>query len=266
MSANVLTVTTVNNNTSSAAPGTVYAGQGMGGPGLLPGTTINAFGSGGTTGTGSTGTYQLSQAASESASGTYGTQYFPNTAYTYYVEAEVGGVWSAPSAYAILPYIVNGQYILCGGNFGSGTASGAAPVTTPLGYSNALEFSASPTYSVAGLYAGNSAADQALNVAGYKYLNVASYTATSGVNFLVQTEVPGDNVVLSYTELSTFGFGNLTPNTWTIYKIPVSDIYVDDAWAGSGVVQSSFYKVILQYNYGTIGSTTIYWEMWFTVN
>lgn len=267
VSGNVLTVNTVNNNASSGTKGTVLAGQGIGGPGLLPGTTINAYGSGGTSGAGSTGTYQLSQAATGPQSGTYGTQYFPNTAYTYYVEAEVGGNWSAPSAFAILPYIVDGQYILSGGNFGTGTAPGTAPATTPLGYGTAMQWSATSSASVMGLYAGNSAADQALNVAGYQYFNAAFYTTAPGVNFLVQTEVPGDNVILSLEALSNLGsFGNLTPNTWNVYKIPVSGVYVDKAWSGSGVAQNSWYKIIFQYNYGTVGSATIFFEMWLSVN
>lgn len=263
---NVFTVTNVNNNVFNATPGAVIAGQGISGPGIPSSTIINAFGSGSTTGSGSTGTYQLSQNASANGSGTYGTQYFSNTSYIYYVEAEVGGVWSSPSADAILPYIVNGQYILAGGNFGTGTAPGTAPATTPLGYSNDLQWTATSSNSVMGLYAGNSAADQALNVNGYNYLNVAFYTASSGVNFDVQTEVPGDNVILSLTPLSNFGFGNLTPNTWNTYKIPVSDIYIDNAWAGSAVIQNSWYKVIFQYDYGTVGSTTIHTEMWLSVN
>lgn len=266
VSGNVFTASTINNNASSGTKGTILAGQGIGGPGIPPGTVINAYGSGSTTGSGSTGTYQMSQSATSAQSGTYGTQYFPNTAYTYYVEAQVGGVWSSPSAYAILPYIVDGQYILSGGNFGTGTAPGTAPSTTPLGYSTAMEWSATSSASVMGLYAGNSAADQALNVAGYQYLNVAFYTTSSGVNFDVQTEVPGDNIIFSLAPLSGLGFGNLTPNQWNIYKIPVSSIYVDNAWSGSGVVQNSWYKVIFQYDYGTVGSATIFFEMWHSVN
>ncbi|MFZ1866923.1 MAG: hypothetical protein WAU49_00395, partial [Steroidobacteraceae bacterium] len=185
---NVLTVGNINNNTSVGAPGVITAGQGISGPGIPTGTTIAAFGTGGTTGRGGAGTYQLSQnaTATESAQ-TYGTQYFVNTSYTYYVEAEVGGAWSSPSAYAMLPYVVNGQYILSGGVFGGPAEQGAAaPATTPLGYSHALEWTATSATSVIGVYAGNSAADQALNIGGYSYLNVAFYTSNSGINFTIE--------------------------------------------------------------------------------
>lgn len=53
---------------SSVSTGSVTAGQGIGGPGIQQGTTIASFGSGGTTGSGGTGTYQLSQAATSSNS------------------------------------------------------------------------------------------------------------------------------------------------------------------------------------------------------
>ena len=265
---NVLAVGAVNNNASSGARGVITAGQGISGPGIPAGTTIAAFGSGGTTGTGGAGTYQLSQSATASESSqTYGTQYFPNTSYVYYVEAEVNGVWSGPSAYATLPYVVDGQYILSGGVFGGPALPGAAaPATTPLGNSHALEWTASAASSVIGIYAGNSAADQALNIGGYSYLNIALYTSTPGINFTLQSEVPGDNVIMSMTPLSNFGFGDLTANTWTTYKIPVSDIYIDKQWSGSGIQQNSLYKVILQYDYGAIASTDIFMEMWFSVN
>ncbi|MFZ0501073.1 MAG: Calx-beta domain-containing protein, partial [Steroidobacteraceae bacterium] len=185
---NVFTVGKINNNTSVNAPGVITAGQGISGPGIPTGTTIAAFGSGGTTGKGGAGTYQLSQSANATESSqTYGTEYFVNTSYTYYVEAEVNGTWSSPSAYATLPYVVNGEYILSGGVFGGPAEQGAAaPATTPLGYSKALEWSASSAASVIGVYAGNSAADQALNIGGYSYLNVAFYTSNSGINFTIE--------------------------------------------------------------------------------
>jgi hypothetical protein len=183
------------------------------------------------------------------------------------VEAEVGGAWSSPSAYATLPYVVNGEYILAEGVFGGPAEQGAAaPATTPLGNSKALEWAASGGSSVIGVYAGNNAADQALNIGGYSYLNVAFYTSTSGINFTVESEVPGDNVILSPTELSNFGFGNVTPNAWTTYKIPLRDIYIDKQWSGSLIQQNSLYKVIFQYDYGSVSSTDIYMEMWFSVN
>ena len=265
---NVFTVGTVNDNASSGAPGVITAGQGISGPGIPTGTTIAAFGSGGTTGTGGAGTYQLSQNATATESGkTYGTQYFPNTSYTYYVEAQVSGAWSSPSAFATLPYVVDGQYILSGGVFGGPAQQGAlAPATTPLGNSHALEWAASSSSSVIGVYAGDSAADQALNVGGYSYLNVALYTSSPGINIALQSEVPGDNVIMSMTPLSNFGFGDLTANAWTTYKIPLSDIYIDKQWSGSAIQQNSLYKVILQYDYGTVSSTDIFMEMWFSVD
>jgi hypothetical protein len=265
---NVFTVGTVNDNASVGARGVITAGQGISGPGIPTGTRIAAIGSGGTTGNGGTGTYQLSQNATATESGrTYGTQYFVNISYTYYVEAEVGGAWSSPSAYATLPYVVNGEYILAEGVFGGPAEQGAAaPATTPLGNSNALEWAASGGSSVIGVYAGTNAADQALNIGGYSYLNVAFYTSTSGVNFTVESEVPGDNVIFGPTELSNFGFGNVTPNAWTTYKIPLSGIYIDKEWSGSQIQQNSLYKVIFQYDYGNVSSTDIYMEMWFSVN
>ena len=265
---NVLIVGAVNNNTSVGARGVITAGQGIGGPGIPAGTTIAAFGSGGTTGRGGTGTYQLSRSATATEGGQrYGTQYFANTSYTYYVKAQVSGAWSSPSAFATLPYVVDGQYILSGGVFGGPAHQGAlAPATTPLGNSHALEWAASAASSVIGVYAGNSAADQALNVGGYSYLNVAFYTSTPGINFAVQTEVPGDNVIFPLTELSNFGFGNLAANAWTTYKIPLSDIYIDKQWSGSQTRQNSLYKVIFQYDYGAVSSTDIFMEMWFSVN
>lgn len=54
---NVMTVTSVSS-------GTIAAGARLLGPGTLNGTTINAYGSGGTTGVGGTGTYQLSSVQS----------------------------------------------------------------------------------------------------------------------------------------------------------------------------------------------------------
>ncbi|MFZ0499600.1 MAG: hypothetical protein WAM52_10735 [Steroidobacteraceae bacterium] len=264
---NVFTVGKVNDNTAVGAPGAITAGQGISGPGIPTGTTIAAFGSGGTTGRGGAGTYQLSQNATATQTGqTYGTQYFVNTSYTYYIEAQVGSAWSSPSAYATLPYVVDGEYILSGGVFGGPAKQGTAPATTPLGYSKALDWSASSAASVIGIYAGNSAADQALNVGGYSYLNVAFYTASAGINFTVEAEVPGDNIILNMTPLSDFGFGDLTPNTWTTYKIPLGDIYIDKQWSGSLIRQNSLYKVIFQYDYGSVPSTDIFMEMWYSVN
>ena len=263
---NVLTVEAVNDNASGAA-GAITAGQGIGGPGIPAGTTIAAFGSGGTTGTGGAGTYQLSQNATATESGRrYGTQYFPNTPYTYYVEAQVGGAWSSPSAHATLPYVVNGEYILAGGIYGGPAKKGAAPATTPLGYSNALQWAANGSSSVIGIYSGNGAADQALNVGGYSYLNVAFYTSKPGINFTVANEAAGDNVIVRQTSLADLGFGNLKPNTWTTYRIPLSAICIDKEWSGSLVRQNSFYKVIFQYDYGTVPSADIFMEMWFSVN
>lgn len=267
---NVLTITAINNNTYNSAPGTFFAGQGISGPGIPINTVINAFGSGSTTGTGGTGTYQLSNAATSNSSGTYGTQYFTNASYTYYVEAQVGGVFSSPSAFAILPYVVNGQYILSGGVFGGPATTGVtAPATTPLGYGNALDWNANGVNGI-GVFAGNSAADQALNINGYAYIHVAIYTTLPAFNFFIQTEVPGDNVAFPNTQCCSgggnLGFPNATQNAWTEYKIPTATVFADKSWSGTNIVQNSMYKFIITSGTGAAPTADTYIEMWYSVN
>jgi hypothetical protein len=257
---NVITV-------SSVATGTVTVGQGIGGPGIPQGTTISAFGSGGTTGTGNAGTYQLSQSAtSTNSAATYGTLFFPNNGYTYYVTAVANGVESSASAYAQIPFIVNGEKIMSSGVFnGIVTWDSAAPAQTPLGFSDALYWQGSPANSIINPFSGSSSASQNLGIAGYNYLILSFYTTASGQSMKIVPEIAGDQALYNNAiNLSNFGPSSLTANAWTTYKIPLSQIYEDMA-DGTNVLQTAFYKITIQYNYGS-ASQSFYVEGYFSVN
>lgn len=257
---NVLTVTAVNNNTSTGTPGVINLHQGIGGPGIPVGTTISSFGSG----TGGTGTYNLSaNATANETAQKYGTNYFPVTSYTYYATAVTGGVESAASPFAYIPFITNGQFICSSGVFNGNVTTGAtAPATTPLGLSNALQWSVTPSFALINPFSGNCSPSQVLNVAGYNFISISFYTTTSGVNLTEGTETGGDNNLTNLIALSTWGPTNLVPSTWTTYKIPLNALNTDAQFSGSGIQVGSYYKTTWVWN----GTATVYVEASFSVN
>ncbi len=184
---------------NSISSGSVATGQGVGDTaGNIPvGTTL-------VSGPGGTGTYTMSAAATANATETVGAVVFGDTGYTYKVSAVVSGVESSQSAYAILPFILGGGFLLSGGAFNSClVADLTAPATSPyqisLGVSGwpaaawwPIEPASGPPTVAAPLpncvgypaymntYSSWGSAGYNLNTVGYKYLNLSVYTAASG--------------------------------------------------------------------------------------
>lgn len=238
-------------NITAITTGSVTAGGGIGAStavgGIPLGTTINAFGSGGTSGTGSTGTYQMSANATSSQSGvTVGTVYNQNSAYNYTVTAVVSGVESAQSAVNTIPLIVNGLQIMNAGNFGvtNRTYNTAAPSTTPLGFSRCTvwQFDTTNGDNAIGFYTGNSGVNQNIGIGGMQYLVVNVYPSVTGRQGLtLGTEIQGDQVLYSIIDPTIYG--GLVANTWTTWKFPLNQVYNDGA-GGTNVLQTAFYKHI----------------------
>jgi hypothetical protein len=238
-------------NITSIASGSVTAGGGIGvsaSVGGIPlGTKINSFGSGGTTGTGSTGTYQMSANATSNETGvSVGTVYFQNNSYNYYVTSVVGGVESSASATNIIILVANGWQIMNAGNFGvtNVSYSTSAPSTTPLGYSTCgtWQFDTSSGDNAIGFYTGHSGVNQNIGIGGMNYLVYNIYPSVSGRNGLtLGTEIGGDQVLYSSIDPTTYGA--LTANTWTTWKFPVSAVLTDGA-DGNNVLQVSLYKQV----------------------
>jgi hypothetical protein len=262
---------------TSVTTGTIANGQGWGGPGIPVGTKISYLG-----GSGGTGTYTLSQAAtSNQTAQIFGTVYFGNQGFVYYVTAVVSGVESAPSALSILPFIVNGQCIMSagvfndtGGIFNPGLAS---PVTTPLGYSNAVGFTSNPTQNYINTYSGynpnpgnnqgGGCAGYNLSTAGYNYIHFAIYCPQAGLSLQMNSEVAGDGLLVPVTALSVWGPATLTQNAYTHYKIPLgtaTGCYIDTSLGATGANQTAFYKITWQFS--TIPTVNTFVEIWFTVN
>jgi Chitobiase/beta-hexosaminidase C-terminal domain len=238
-------------NITSIAGGGVTAGGGIGvsySVGGIPlGTKINTFGSGGTTGTGSTGTYQMSANATSTQTGVLvGTVYFQNNSYNYQVTSVVGGVESAPSATNIIILNANGWQIMNAGNFGVTNINynTSAPSTTPLGYSKCAvwQFDATSGDNAIGLYTGHSGVNQNISIGGMQYLVYSIYPSVSGRNSLtLGTEIGGDQVLYGTIDPTTYG--TLTANTWTTWKFPVGDVLTDGG-DGNNVLQVSLYKQV----------------------
>lgn len=236
-------------NITSISAGAVTANGGIGCStsvdGIPLGTTINSFGSGGTSGTGSTGTYQMSVNATDNQSGvTVGTVYNQNNSYNYTVTAIVSSVESAQSAVNIIPLIVNGLQIMNAGNFGVSniTYNTAAPATTPLGFSRCTvwQFDTSNGDNAIGFYTGNSGVNQNIGIGGMQYLVVNVYPSVTGrQGITLGTEIQGDQVLYSIIDPTIYGA--LVANTWTTWKFPLNQVY-NDAAGGTNVLQTAFYK------------------------
>jgi hypothetical protein len=198
--------------------------------------------------------------------------------------AMVGGVESAASAYAILPFIVNGGFLMSSGAFNSCLVPNlTAPAKTPLGWSKAAglwttEPASGPPTGQAPLpncsgypqymntYSGWGAASYNLSLVGYKYLNISVWTSTSGAQLAQGApEICGDAPLTAVTQaqISTYGPKYLTQNAWTTYKIPVSVAFSD---ISSHVTQSAFYKITWGFSGTPSNTTPIYIEYWFSVN
>lgn len=264
---------------TAISPQAVAAGQGIGGPGIPVGTTIAAFGSTcdgmPSTGTGGTGTYCLSNAATTNETNqTYGTVYLPNQPHLMQVTAVVNGVESAKSSYAIIPFIVNGELICSAGVFTTGSliTGQVAPATTPLGYGNAAEWVSNSSYNLINTYSGNSCASYDLGMAGYGYINFAIYTPASGLQLQYEPEIAGDGELEGTTTFASQGYTPqpVTAGQWVTYKMPLAGpngIYLDSTTGLLGktnVPQTAFYKITWQWaNDPTVNS---YVEIWFSVN
>lgn len=264
-------------NVTAVTSGTVTIGQGIGGPGIPIGATISSFGSGG----GGTGTYNMSlNASSNQTAQTYGTVYFGDQGYTYYVTAVVSGVESSASALAILPFIVNGQPIMCAGVFNNPANNfvpyQVAPATTPLGYANACGFNSNATQNYINTYSGynpnpsnfqgGGCAGYNLSTTGYSYINFAIYCPTAGLSLQSSSEIAGDGLLVN-SSLSTWGAATLPQNTWYTYKIPLggsNGIYIDALLGSTNVPQTAFYKITWQFT--TVPTVNTFIEVWFTVN
>lgn len=273
-------------------PPAVYAGQGIGGPGIPVGAVIGTWNGsawvfGGTcdgmasTGTGGAGTYCLSDlttlalvaASGTETSQTYGTVYLVNEPHIMQVQAVNGSGTSASSSDAILPFIVNGGYICSGGVFSGGmTKHATAPATTPLGYSEAVEWNA-PSVGIANTFALGSCSGYNVGVAGYNYIHFEFYTTQTGVTITAEPEIGGDGELGPVQSIASYGSScsqPMTANTWNDCKIPLagaSGINIDGPsglLGKSSVAQTSFYKI----TWGYMGTATAqsYYEIYFSVN
>jgi hypothetical protein len=263
---------------TSISSGKVAVGQGIGDTnGNIPiGATL-------VSGPGGTGTYTMSQAATGSATGeTVGAVLTGNQGYTYKVTAVASGVESAQSAFAYIPFIVNGGFQTSSGAFDSCVvADQTAPSTTPLGWSLAaawwpVEPASGPVTNPAPLpncngypqfmntYSGWAAPSYHLSITGYKYLNLSVWTAQSGAQLTGDPEICGDAGLSPITsaQMANYGPATLNQNAWSTYKIPVSVAYSNK----NGVAQTALYKIT--WGIGGTPSTTkpVYIEYWFSVD
>jgi hypothetical protein len=265
-------------NITSISSGTVAVGQGIGDTnGNIPiGTTL-------VSGPGGTGAYTMSQVATGSATGeTVGAVLTGNQGYTYKVTAVVSGVESAQSAFAYIPFMVDGGFQASSGAFDSCVvANQTAPATTPLGWSQAaawwpVEPASGPVTNPPPLpncngypqfmntYTGWAAPSYHLSITGYKYLNLSVWTSQSGAQLSGDPEICGDAglSLISATQMASYGPATLNPNAWSTYKIPVSVAYSNK----NGVAQTALYKITWGIS-GTPSTTTpVYIEYWFSVN
>lgn len=239
---------------TAITPMAIVAGQGIGGPGIPVGTIIAPFGTScdgsASTGTGGTGTYCLYEvgtttlvAASGAETGqTYGTVYLVSQPHLMQVTAVVGGVESALSAYAILPFVTNGSELLSAGVFTSGSlqTNVPAPATTPLGYST-----------VAGWNVGFSGQGSVSN--GSTTLTISSVTSGGiipGVTVSdAMNDIPGGTKIVSQLTGTQGGIGTYQMSASATGNSGTEAISV----SGSQIINTYTGNSAASYNLGAAG-------------
>lgn len=260
--AGATTVVTPNGSTTANPTGAPATTAAAGSIGYIPlGTTIVSGAGGGA------GTYVMSQAATSTQTGiTIGEVAWGNVGYTYYVTAVTGGVESANSAFAYLPFITNGNLVHCNGAFDAyvGTQQ-TAPVPSPLGWTKAVSCDLSPgRFQSLNVFSGNSCVNYNLNTAGYNYLNISFCRTFSGTPGGGNAEICGDapECFPNGTAMQSYGPSSWTANQWATYKMPIN---IFNTNYGTGVPQTAMYKI----TWGTSGpyntGDVVYLEYWFSV-
>ncbi len=197
-----------------------------------------------------------------------GPVYFGNAVgYTYKVSAVVGGVEGPPSTDSILVLFANGTRVMGQDIFnGSITWNTTGPGTpSPLGFNNASLWNVSPALILINPYVGVGGYEYNLTVAGFNYMVVNMYTASSGgpFTFRLGPELSGDQALLSGAGYFT-PEPTLTAGTWQTIKIPLSQ-YLIDQLGGTNALQSSYYKTTIVCDQNS-ASPEIYLEWYFSVN
>ncbi|MFT3905543.1 MAG: hypothetical protein QM718_04475 [Steroidobacteraceae bacterium] len=191
--------------------------------------------------------------------------YFPNNVgYTYKVSAVDADGEGTLSTDSIAIYFAGGLQITNESQFDGVVdfADTTASVASPLGYTTNAKWSVSSGHTITGIYSGHGAVDQNFCLKGFNYLILSVMAGQSGSSFRIGTELSGDQALLT-ADLSSTSYNTLVANQWVTFKIPLSDLMIDQV-GGTDAPQYAFYKYILS---TPSSATQTFWlESYFSVN